>query len=80
MFKDIDFQMNHQREDRVASAGLEAIMREYAFELAKAPKPSETPAPPTRTTEDKDKEAVKKDKDLIIRSKDTVSKLEIRWM
>lgn len=26
-----------KREDRVASAGLEAIMREYAFELAKEP-------------------------------------------
>jgi RNA-binding protein 25 len=26
-----------QREDRVAQAGLEAIMREYAFELAKEP-------------------------------------------
>ena len=35
---------NTLREDRVAQAGLEAIMREYAFELAKeppAPKPSE---------------------------------------
>lgn len=31
-----------KREDRVAAAGLEAIMREYAFELAKEPiKPSE---------------------------------------
>ena len=28
---------NTQREDRVAQAGLEAIMREYAFELAKVP-------------------------------------------
>lgn len=28
---------NSKREDRVAQAGLEAIMREYAFELAKEP-------------------------------------------
>ena len=32
-----------QREDRVASAGLEAIMREYAFKLAMEPsKPSDS--------------------------------------
>lgn len=32
-----DVDENCQREDRVAQAGLEAIMREYAFELAKEP-------------------------------------------
>lgn len=32
-----------KREDRVAQAGLEAIMREYAFELAKEP-PSAKPS------------------------------------
>ncbi|CAL1527777.1 unnamed protein product [Lymnaea stagnalis] len=32
-----DLDEDSKREDRVASAGLEAIMREYAFELAKEP-------------------------------------------
>lgn len=31
-----------KREDRVARAGLEAIMREYALELAKEPKAAES--------------------------------------
>lgn len=30
-----------QREDRVATAGLDAIMKEYAHDLAKAPPPGE---------------------------------------
>ena len=30
------------REDRVAKAGLDAIMREYAFELAKEPTSTKT--------------------------------------
>lgn len=56
---------NTKREDRVASAGLEAIMREYAFELAKEPsKPSEPDS-------EKEKSAPKKDKDLLMHAKDT---------
>ena len=35
--KDDDLDEFTKREDRVAKAGLDAIMREYAFELAKEP-------------------------------------------
>ncbi|XP_059164253.1 RNA-binding protein 25-like [Physella acuta] len=54
-----------KREDRVASAGLEAIMREYAFELAKEPIKLSEPA------QEKEKVLPKKDKDLLLHAKDT---------
>lgn len=55
-----------QREDRVATAGLEAIMREYAFKLAMEPsKPSDS------SSSDKEKVITKKDKDLLLHAKDT---------
>ncbi|KAK7104388.1 RNA-binding protein 25-like isoform X2 [Littorina saxatilis] len=46
---------NSKREDRVAQAGLEAIMREYAFELAKEP-----PAPKASEKEKESKQATAK--------------------
>ncbi|GFR75780.1 RNA-binding protein 25 [Elysia marginata] len=55
-----------QREDRVATAGLEAIMREYASKLAVEPsKPSDS------SSSDKEKVVTKKDKDLLLHAKDT---------
>ncbi|BFZ11524.1 hypothetical protein BsWGS_14565 [Bradybaena similaris] len=54
-----------KREDRVAAAGLEAIMKEYAFELAKEPLKPPEPAV------EKDKPLPKKDKELLLHAKDT---------
>ncbi|KAH9490308.1 putative RNA-binding protein 25 [Bulinus truncatus] len=60
-----DLDEDSKREDRVAHAGLEAIMREYAFELAKEPVKLPDAAP------DKDKSLPKKDKELLLHAKDT---------
>ncbi|XP_005106351.1 RNA-binding protein 25 isoform X2 [Aplysia californica] len=60
-----DLDEDTKREDRVASAGLEAIMREYAFELAKEPSKS------SEAVVEKEKALPKKDKDLLMHSKDT---------
>jgi len=65
--KSSDLDENTQREDRVAQAGLEAIMREYAFELNKEPvKPSDG------GDQEKEKQQLpKKDKDIYMHAKDT---------
>ncbi|KAK6997939.1 RNA-binding protein 25 [Biomphalaria glabrata] len=60
-----DLDEDSKREDRVASAGLEAIMREYAFELAKEP------IKLAEQTPEKEKTLPKKDKELLLHAKDT---------
>lgn len=47
------------REDRVAKAGLDAIMREYAGDLSKAPSNSETKRERKERNKDSQKSSVK---------------------